>query len=717
MVTPNSRPHPHLPSPTAAQDYLGCYHIQHPFPCLDTFRNKTTTVGDPDALNRRFSPRRGHSAAAAHYTDERPTVLFVLGGRARSYDQFLSSNDARGGLQTAFGSGESDRIDNPLAVHRERTLLTNDIWVSYDEAETWDFTNAGCWGLNTPGGQVPLNSIDYSIFPGVKEQECRPNSRDCWDKGFGSAAECKLNPKPKPGVKPTYMCVCRHWSPRENFASTFTTIGGQPALYVSGGVGATQVNFCGPTTCGLDYGIFFRDVWRSVDMGVNWRELTPKAITADVAGHSNHRIEYAGKLLWMFGGRTVVEDHPSKDLLLNSAHMSSDGTEWVEWAGQVPWAPRRDLMTASNFDGSRIYVFGGLVAAQEVAPPPELSGPEAVTAAADAVDAPPSMDDDANKVAPAPRRMGLAYSDGSQLVSSNDLHSIFLDSSAMEASNFPVKLNRWYSDFANDTYAPLLKYLHPHWPLRVVLRDLNTTAGERSKLSTFAGVTDIIGLSQLSRAQIETFRDPKQWDLPRICELKRRAQALVDLCEPRFRAWDDWYVIDLRSRFVAGESLAAAPPPPDDLCTDEPPVDTSAWDYTCRQVPPARSSGAMGMMDDKLYLFGGWQDNDYYANDLWYRDDSPPFTNITQRPKDKGSDTILDASCTKEPCVFEARFWDMTDGSPQLIRWWSPIALPYDTVSINKPLGRTRVELRAIDAAGNKDRFGDSYTWTYVPGA
>ncbi len=697
------------------KDYLGCTHRDKPFPCTD--ENRLMKDGsDPLRFKRRWSPRRGASAGVIAYVDDQPSVMFIIGGRAKSYEQTLSVNDARGGLQTFSGSGVQARADDVSLVHRERTVLTNDVWVSYDEGETWDFTNAGCWGRNAPGGEVPMNSArefkNYQKYPGVELQRCTTDE-DCYKKYFGRSSVCQTVGK---GNKQK-MCVCEHFSPREYAAVAATAgLGGTPAIYISGGVGEIQRNMCGDKSCGRDQSVFFRDLWYSADLGKTWNEKTPNAIFEDFSGRANHRIEYGNKQLYMLAGRGLKPEDPAVDDLFNKMASSIDGSEWVYSSMHIPFSPRRDAMSAS--DGTSIYIFGGLVAAPTPSPAPVLSPTRSVDAANaklrfDSINA---DDDSAARAAAAltpPRAPGILES-GLQLYAVNDAHAMFLTDNAARGQVYPARRGRWYSDFSNESLASSRAYLHPHRRLDElpVLPELNSTAKERASLLAMTGATTILELSQLTRAQVESLRgdhlelfdgtgiDP----LPRVCELKRRAQALVDFCLIKDRKWDSFASQELATRIQEGDVPQEPPPPEDDLCLEEPPIDQSLWSFVCRQTPPARAKGGLHFMDSRLYVFGGWEDEGFFANDLWVRDDVLPATNITRRPTDGGAETIIDASCSKLDCIFEARFFDITDNTaPKILRPWTKLMMPYDTLGINGIGRRTRVEIRGIDAAGNRD--------------
>ena len=711
------------------KDYLGCTHESHPFPCTDV--NRVMADGsDPSLTTRRWSPRRGAASCSLPSVDERPNLLFIIGGRARSFENVLSASDARGGLQTAFGSGIQARADDLLLLARERTVLTNDVWMSKDEGRTWDFTNAGCWGRNVPGGETPMNSAKemerYQKSPGTALQRCT-SDEDCFNQYFGKASICRPLNQQNPSER---ICICGHFSPRENAAIAATDAFQGMLIFITGGIGEIQLNRCGAVSCGRDQSVMFRDLWRSSDFGVSWEEMTGNALVEEYSGRSNHRLEYGNKQLYILAGRGVSTGNPAVDELFNKVAISNSGTEWEYSLISTPFSPRRDHMSCS--DGSSIYIFGGLVEQahnkaldKPILTPTQVVNAEAAKNTFDVLIA----DDDAIALAndPPPRLNGV-LDNGLQVAAVGDFYAIHLTDFAARTQTVPVTRSKWYRDFSNESSAPLQRYLYLSWPLSRILPELNTTVEERAALAYFAGASSILHLSKLTRSQIETLIGwhPERFvgtgvaPVTRVCELKRRAQALVSLCAVAFRPWDSWAGEELTPR-INDEGLPdAIPPPLNDLCLNEPPIVTTRWDFICQQTPPPRAKGALLIMDARLYVFGGWEDDSFLSNDLWVRDDVLPRVNITVRPADMGDRTILDASCNKIDCIFEARFWDITDeAKPILLRPWALIPLPYDTLTVNGDMRRTRVELRGVDPAGNRDIAvvpgASSYEWTHRP--
>lgn len=100
------------------------------------------------------------------------------------------------------------------------------------------------------------------------------------------------------------------------------------------------------------------------------------------------------------------------------------------------------------------------------------------------------------------------------------------------------------------------------------------------------------------------------------------------------------------------------PQPVDDGCLDyKGSIFVPAWevDVLCRQTWVARSFHAMVPMDGVFYLLGGYESNNYYANDLWYRDDRNPSTVIAIAPRDQTNDNFFVFACDEPFCIFEYR--------------------------------------------------------------
>jgi hypothetical protein len=341
---------------------------------------------------------------------------------------------------------------------------------------------------------------------------------------------------------------------------------------------------------------------------------------------------------------------------------------------------------------------------------------------------------------------------GLQRYVTNDFFSLFLNDLGTTASNFMgAAKNQWYQDWANPGFPVQNKYIYPQWPLTSQLDLLNVSASDAAVLASALGIVDAQGLAMIPYSSVKLCQDVNQLNIPNICAYKRAAQQLVNFCTPRFRPWVTWastlafftgiwpvqYSFPLPTISPDGWLGGWDPSPKDDGCFTAQggslpinPYTSGPWgssNYVCRTVPPPRSHGALAVMDGKTYVMGGWLAPGVFTNDLWVRDEVLPVTSWVHPPetgggKDKSTDTTLTVACSEPGCIFEARFWD---GSPSqtgafsdgmvLLRDWTLIPATYQTLGINGANRATTVQVRAIDAAGNKDPRPIFATWTYVP--
>jgi hypothetical protein len=94
-----------------------------------------------------------------------------------------------------------------------------------------------------------------------------------------------------------------------------------------------------------------------------------------------------------------------------------------------------------------------------------------------------------------------------------------------------------------------------------------------------------------------------------------------------------------------------------------------------------------------------------------------PSTVITRLPADGADDTVIAVAASEPAAIFQYRIHDVA--TEALLRNWSFMPSPFDLYGVNEARRRTRVEVRAVDAAGNRDpalTLGvNVYEWTYVP--
>jgi hypothetical protein len=708
------------------KDYLGCCHPPvtgrpgtqaRPFRCSFDRKQRCALEdgieGDPLQDERRWSPRRG-AAAVTHYDiGARPPAVFVLGGRARTFEK-------------------DSTFDGP--TRHEKTRLMSDVWVSYDEGETWDFRNVGCWVLSENTATFPTKytcSKDADCFGDLrsttKANEDNLGDVVCGRKGY---------------------CVCRGWSPREFFAAAVNLyIPDSPMLYIAGGVGASQGQLCGGTVCGdakevEGFTVLYSDVWRSREgggalLGTNWEMM----VAMDTrSGYS--LLMFADKRMLYLTGMGFAKEDNARNKVANTVSISIlSQSRWEEFpyrggaAGAMALEARAGALGASDLNA--LYLFGGMEEVMLPPPPPALSPVAAVAAAARG--APTNF-----KPPPPPPPPPDPYYvwSGEPVLPSADFYQMLLNDQAVLASTFqPSTTSMWYKDFENPAQPVISGYIYPHWPLAVPLDVLNVSAIDAAKLADKFGIKTARQLASITRDQVLNALDVNQANIAKICLYLRAAQAFCYYCSVQYRpfaGFDDWSLFDpTLNLYVPGAEPNPPPAPPDDGCTIDnwstmasPP----AWahtentvlgpfdpatvgptfrglDYVCRSTPPPRRNGAMAVMDGVVYVAGGMLAPDFYVNDLWYRDDVPPVTTITTMPGDTA--TTLDAMCSEgNACLFEARFYDGgwtldENGDPvfsgALLRDWALLSLPYDVININGKEKPTTVHIRAVDAAGNKD--------------
>jgi len=297
------------------------------------------------------------------------------------------------------------RYNDVVQLHRQDTLLS-DVWASSDGGSTWRMMNGGCY--------VP--QATHAQPPGRRQHTCATDS-DCWGKRLGNA-RCASG-----------KCVCRHWTPRRDFAVATNA----SALYLAGGIAHLPASKCGRHWCGDDHAVVLNDVWLSSDVGATWQLLTPAApwrpralfgmafvpaastnalstapvppwyATADaiwlgrpraarprLAGNSpadttadNVTSAASSAGLWVIGGLSWdTRDVYGASALNDVWHSDDDGVNWSQNATQSPWQPRfgHSVVVAQPASGivegtlPQLVIAGGFVAVP-TPPPPTMPSP------------------------------------------------------------------------------------------------------------------------------------------------------------------------------------------------------------------------------------------------------------------------------------------------------------------------------------------------------
>ena len=729
-------------SASAWKDYIGCCHPTQPFTCtlpsVCPFKEGTRPPVKIDNLKeyRRWSPRRGATAIAdterTRNVGDDP-VIFILGGRAYSFADVDPTQKGE------FIFGEKDTRHRP-------TWLMNDVWISTDSGETWDFNNPGCF----------VNDKTLTTYPGLQVNSCFTDSDCTAEKSLGPGTYCWWGPgndynslTTAPGT-----CVCLHWSPRENHASALS----QGKLYVSGGISFVSKKRCGEWICGQGMANLNSDIWSSPDSGISWALVTASMVPDDPSGRSDHAIVYANELFYLFAGRGSSETDEGVDIFYGSSFTSQAAKTWspAPFDANV-FGPRAGFRVAT--DGNALYMFGGAVPLGPPPPPPALSAADAVDAANAAASA--AALGAAAGISPPPRIPGSGWSSapayaaaraqlpgeliqGLQRDVTNHFFTMFVNDVGLTQAKFPdgpPQRNFWYTDYYNPNQALQATYIHPHWPLTQQLDILNVTRADAAQLASALSIVDAAGLANIDPFSIRLCQDVNQVNVPNICLYKRAAQALVNLCRPRFRPWTSWLYAQQVAQgnwpllqnnpdtSIIQNGWLTPNPPPDDECTNVLPIQDPytgltqfPGNYVCRAAPQPRRHGAMHVMDGKVYVGGGWMAPAAFAADLWVREEVPPSTIITHAPEDGGGkekalDTTLRLACSKPTCVFEARFFKGRDASDPtaLVRDWALIPSEFEVLPLSVPKEPTTLQVRAVDTAGNKDPSPLTATWTYVP--
>ena len=519
-------------------------------------------------------------------------------------------------------------------------------------------------------------------------------------------------------------------------------------------------------------------MWSSGTLGQTWVAVTSEAVPQEASGRSDHGLIYASQALYLLGGRGSAEGDVGKDVFYDTAFTSNVGITWTQATAPQTYGPRAAFSLATDGNALYMFG-GVVPVAPSPSPAPlaPVGAVEAATAAAGAAAVAAAEGRALKRAARGSGWSGAeAYAEargsapgellhGLQRDVTNHFFALYLNDGGLATSAMTPAgagaLGQWYADFGNPLMPLQARYLWPRWPLAAPLDILNVSAADAAVLRDALRVTDAAGLAALAPSSIALCLDANQLNIPRVCAYKRAAQALVALCTPRFRPRVAW---NYRLQAERGSAEGGWPlretavddshpagrrgAPPDDGCLGEPgtasegalgagPVPdpysgltAAPGDHVCRSTPPPRRHGALLAMDGRLYAAGGWLAPNVYAADLWYRDAVPPTTRILHAPASGGGgevalDTVLRLGCSESPCIYEARVFAGdaaaaaagADGAPalKLTRDWALIPSEYECLPISIANAPVTLQVRAVDAAGNKDPAPLSVTWTYVP--
>jgi hypothetical protein len=650
---------------------------------------------DPFEGQRRWSPRRDHAAATI-----RNAKLFVLGGRARALEN-IPASEAIGGIVI------------PGSRLRERSILMSDVWMSLD-GDSWTLITPGCY-VHQPG---------IVILKGLGVQKCT-STTECWVKKLG-ATRCNSG-----------VCECTMWSPREQHAAA--AVG--DALYVMGGLTYVPAQQCGGHRCGTEYTRYLDDVWRSEDDGRSWEQIKPLD-NGQWTPRAGFGLALAGGFFWLAGGRSGERRVYDSSVLFNDVWRSSDGITWTMNMSSAPWTPRTNLQLVAN--GELLLLVGG---AEYVMPSPSPSPlPFAGQVAAAAAHAPAYQIRHVDpSPSPLPEPAG-EVSSSIRLLPLNDLWTYDLGATSDGV---------WVKDFGPSTIQS--SYVSLNSTLASLM---NLTALEDAALSSVR----IRTVYQLALASGNTIRDLRlgrtspAWPNPdqssrELCYFHTWATVVYNLCRVVRRPFDGEFIrgitflegsvtaATLRSGTTISQLVSATKSQTtlEQLATTQVLGGTTGCedrddfaripyherDAVCAELPSPRYSHSAAEMDGRVYVLGGYEERSKSSNDVWYRDPVLPSTVISKAPRSGSSDTVFEFSCTEPACIYEWRIFEVPSldkatvpGTGVEVRNWSKQLPPVDVISFIR-YGYFRIEVRAIDPAGNRDLAvlpgTNVIAWQYVP--
>ena len=145
---------------------------------------------------------------------------------------------------------------------------------------------------------------------------------------------------------------------------------------------------------------------------------------------------------------------------------------------------------------------------------------------------------------------------------------------------------------------------------------------------------------------------------------------------------------------------------------------------TCKLVPSARESFAGVIIQERLFILGGYLEKDHYENDVWYRDAKVPEATLTTKPTTETSEQLFTYAADEEGCIFQYRMFKLSEDDlayEEVVRnWTDSLELVYiQDFMLGPGPGKYRFEVRAFDPAGNYDLIFEEgrnvHTWIYEP--
>lgn len=648
---------------------------------------------DPFAGGRRFSPRRNFATAVIPQSGEVPARLVVLGGRARALED-IPEDRAVGG------------IIPPRQISMEKTLLTNDIWESYN-GEEWRLISPGCWVQQPDLVGIYVEQGDLPIGPGRDDETCT-TAEDCTQVYRYGSATCQFG-----------RCVCTRWGPREGHRVVYFN----NALYMLGGLTYVTKHRCSRKACGGEYTHYLNDVWVAENMNNlnTWRRL--EAIGGGFPARANFEVvTHTGAMYIMGGEKGDPFDFDSTELY-NDVWTSVDGREWFEVSpqGGDHWSPRASL-AAAVWQG-KLVVAGGY----EIVPPLPSPSPQTVVQLVDTVAAKNPVKTIIQQPSPSP------FVDPRPGEVMHDMRIKPMSDVWIYDLNVPREENPgWIQDFSGATEFKAYIAMEDELSAPSVAQFYNLTD---EQLGWFAdlGVTTLQDLTEAEASVMEQLMDQDGTTYySDACRVRKLAESVAYKCtyvkrghasqEPQFYEIRDGLdaPVDLREEVEEEEVITGC----------EGTSSFSTKNFICRfGFGEARYSLKMVNFNGELAMVGGYPTQSHLNDGTWYKDDDIPASVLTKAPSSGSYETGFEFFADERACTFEYRVWQLEQdaddnvipfigSNPSLARDWTPRGSPLDLDDLLDS-GFWRLELRAIDPAGNREELislgRNAYEWEYVP--
>ena len=695
-------------------------------------------------------------------------VLLVMGGRARLFQKLDKNTEANGGLL-------QDQEDKGFTI-RHRTTLVNDVWASTDEGEgtivagtRWSVTNQGCFIAQT----------DHIKPPGIRGSDCKTDF-DCWAKDYGNAmcvnfiCACRhWSPRERFGVTvyktEVYVAggvmygeelLCgdqscgteysrflndvwvsktlgqtwielspiAEWAPRSDLSLLWAS--GQ--LWVFGGQGGDVLD--------ATVNPLYSDAWVSKDKGVTWMlnstyggwsaRSQHSAVALESQREDDGRVPGA-RMLLMFGQEAVPVSADAAAAVLDDvqkvvAAAKKASTNLI----QIVEEEYSEPPPGSVINGVRVIPVDSMYTIY----------PDAVSASQDLFKRGKNVwYQDFGASTPTFDYVGIDSMFGLDMLGYTQSQraaltkaGIFTIYQLATAGKTPISQLR--DTTSKDSFSAE----------ELGLLDDTTTGVAGSTTATTGTPSSSTSSSSISTPGDNNSTTTKK-KVSDICFERRRAEYLVSLCSTRALGYDGDYIKSIV--IMEGNPIPVTPIIEDVGCDDVPPSSfgfhtavSDKWeaptgtrfeeaDYICQQVPRARRTFGSTVMSEgplqlpRVYVAGGWEGENIFSNDLWFRDERFPEAFFTRTPSSGSSETTFEFDCEddtfvlKSICVFEYRIMDFSSG--EVLRPWTRHIGPLDILPVVLQRKPTRVVIRAIDPSGNRDlefeNGRNSHVYTYVP--